>query len=76
MRHELDIKAVNCAPVISALVEVRLAWGLTRHEVGSRCGIDSRKLRAYELGLNEPNLRYLRKWADALGYEITLRGKS
>lgn len=76
MRHEKTIQAINIPPVIKGLVEVRLAWGLSRTEVSKRSGIQIRKIRLYELGLCEPNLRFLRKWADALGYEITLGSKS
>lgn len=74
MKHERNFESPNVPPVINALVEIRLAWGLERSDVAKRCGIDARKLRMYELGINEPNLRYLRKWANALGYELSLRG--
>lgn len=73
MKHETTFAPATDNPVINALVQIRLAWGLERSEVAARCGIDARKLRLYEIGQSEPHSRYLRRWANVLGYELTLR---
>ena len=73
MRHEMLFKPLAESPIINTLVQIRLAWGLGRSEVAARCGIEPRMLRLYEIGEHEPHSRSLRKWANALGYELALR---
>lgn len=73
MRHETEFKTPTLSPVIKGLVEVRLAWGLERVEVAHRAGILYRNLLNYESGVSEPHMSGLRRWANALGYELSLR---
>ncbi len=61
--------------VIYALQEVRLAWGLSVQDIADRVGTSPRHLRDCEFGKHKPNTELLEAWADALGYEITLKAK-
>jgi transcriptional regulator with XRE-family HTH domain len=66
----------NASPkVIGALKEIRLAWGLSREDLSERCGVSPRAIYYVEAGHRSPTLETLELWADALGYEITLKPK-
>jgi transcriptional regulator with XRE-family HTH domain len=72
MIHERYIKPISAAPVIVRLTEVRLAWGLSIREVAARIGCDEETLGKYERGKIFPKGRYLVKWAEVLGYELSI----
>lgn len=74
MIHERYIKPVNVHPIVARLAEVRLAWGLTIEDVADRTGIKPITLRRYELGSTEysPSFKTIARWAEVLGYEISL----
>jgi DNA-binding XRE family transcriptional regulator len=66
---------VQVEPVIRALREVRLAWGLTQREVAQRIGCHHDTLAHVENGDQDPGYKMLRRWADVLGFELGLKSK-
>lgn len=67
---------MNVKPVPShlyrRLTEARKAWKLSVVEVAERVGCEPATLRKYELGLTLPSVSMLLRWADALGYDLSL----
>lgn len=59
-------------PLVQRLVAARLDAGLTQREVADAAGISPNTVNACERGYNAPNLASTRKWAKALGFELTL----
>lgn len=72
MRHEPNIQATNLDPIIRRLVEVRMAWKLSLNDVANRCGADLNTFRRYENGVTFPSGKMLARWADVLGYELSI----
>lgn len=65
-------------PVAVALAAARRTQGLTLADVSQRlCGSDSARtqLSLWERGLAWPTLHSLRRWADALGLDLTTAAK-
>jgi transcriptional regulator with XRE-family HTH domain len=63
-------------PVVAALVEARVAHGLTRAALAARMGYHAALLAKWERELCQPRLASLRDWADALGFRFELQTKS
>jgi transcriptional regulator with XRE-family HTH domain len=74
MIHERYIKPVNASPVVRRLTEVRMAWGLSIEAVAERIGCQPATLRKYELGLPNynPSFNVICRWADVLGFELSI----
>lgn len=72
MKHEPDITRIDIHPVVERLTQVRLAWGLTVPEVSKRIGISWGALHRLENGKREPGFKVLTRWADALGYDLSI----
>lgn len=62
--------------VIQRLMEVRQAWRLSVDHVATRIGCSTEILRKYELGNGYPSFKFLIKWADVLGYDVSLWPKN
>ncbi len=62
-------------PILRALVETRLAWGLSSKEVASRIGCRPDTFSHIERGDKLPNFKVLMRWAKVLGYDIGLRSR-
>lgn len=58
-------------PIVLALTNRRARLGLTYAEVTSRGGPNPASIHAWEHGHKAPTLTSLRRWAKALGYELT-----
>ncbi|MCS3690922.1 helix-turn-helix domain-containing protein [Bradyrhizobium elkanii] len=72
MRHERDIIPAHVDPIIRRLTEVRLAWNLSLNDVANRCGADLNTFKRYENGARYPSGKMLARWADVLGYELSI----
>lgn len=59
-------------PAVARLAEVRMAWGLSVQYVAEKLGCSPCHLRKCERGQNDPSGKLLVKWAEILGYEISL----
>lgn len=64
--------ADRIAPVILALTTARLAQNVTQSAIERKAGLSNRYISRLERGAKSPSLDSLERWADALGYEITL----
>ena len=73
MRYEPSICAVDLHPVVARLVELRLAWGLTIEQIAQRAGCSYRLLAYIEAGGRDPGFKLLVRWAEVLGYDLSLR---
>jgi transcriptional regulator with XRE-family HTH domain len=62
-------------PLIAQLRTIRRAKDLTQDEVGSLMGRCNTYVSAVETGRIEPGVKMLRRFADALGCDITLTAK-
>jgi len=63
--------------IIYALREIRMAWGLRVQDVEANANLGENCIRRLEKGyVANPNIKTLRKWADALGYDIVIRPKN
>jgi transcriptional regulator with XRE-family HTH domain len=62
--------------LISELVALRKSQGITQYALAKRMGVHQTSLRQWELGTYTPAATVLPKWADALGYELTLKAKA
>lgn len=71
-RHD-GRKAIKAPPVIQALRRAREGQGLTRVQLGARIGVPWVTLAKWESCWNKPRFEMLVAWAQALGYEISLR---
>jgi transcriptional regulator with XRE-family HTH domain len=66
---------VSARQLVDALRQARADQGRTRAEVAAGMGIhatSTRSLQLWELGTNVPNTESLVRWANALGYDVTL----
>lgn len=72
MKHEPDVAPAQIDPIIRRLVEVRLAWKLSLNDVANRCGGDLNTFKRYENGTRFPSGKTLARWADVLGYELSI----
>lgn len=65
-------------PIIRRLIETRRAWKLTISDVAERCGADWNTFVRYERGDKFPSAKTLVRWADVLGFELSLwpKGKT
>ena len=63
----------NRHPVITDLTTSRRNLGLSQEELSDRMGYARGNLSTYELGRSAPNMRFLTTWAQALGFDITLK---
>lgn len=60
-------------PIIAELVRARREQGLTGRQVAARIGVVQSQLSYWETGARRPLAQNLADWAQALGYELTLR---
>ena len=58
--------------LISKLLKMRTAAGLTQEELAVRMGTKKSNISRLEKGNTNPSLKTLRKYAQACGYEITM----
>lgn len=72
MIHERYIKPVDVHPVVRRLAESRIAWGMSQRDIAKRIGCDQPKLANYELGKLLPSMKTLMRWADVMGFELSL----
>jgi transcriptional regulator with XRE-family HTH domain len=62
--------------IISELRKIREEQKCSQDALSALTGINSRSyMNSLENGWRNPSLMTLTKWADALGYELTLRPK-
>lgn len=73
MRHEGKLQELDIEPVLKALVEARLAWGLSTKEVASRIGCRQNTFQHMESGRKTPGFKTFIRWARVLGYDVGLR---
>jgi len=59
-------------PVVAELINARHRQGLTQRGLAARMHARQGYLADWERGQREPSLTSLYRWADALGYTITL----
>lgn len=76
MRHERNIEDVNPHPLIRRLVETRKAWQLSTTDVAERCGSNHNTFMRYETGQTFPSGKMLVRWAEVLGFDLSLWPKS
>jgi transcriptional regulator with XRE-family HTH domain len=63
--------------MVDALREIRMAWKLRIQDVEAKANLGENCIRRLERGYTaNPNIKTLRKWADALGYDIVIRPKN
>ncbi len=62
-------------PVARILADERRTRGLSAGDVAERAGYSLDHLMKMECGQRLPSFATLTAWADALGYEITLKAK-
>lgn len=62
-------------PLLAPLVDRRRATGMTQRELSDRVRRCQEQVNKWERGVNEPCLRNLQSWCDALGYELTIKPK-
>lgn len=62
--------------IIQQLRQIRIEQKCSQDAVSALIGVNSRgQVSAWESGRVGPQYETLNKWADALGYELTLRPK-
>lgn len=76
MKHESQIAAVNVHPAVARLTAVRLAWELSTQDVAKRIGCSWFSLMHMESGQKQPSFKTLLRWAEVLGFEVSLWPKS
>jgi transcriptional regulator with XRE-family HTH domain len=60
-------------PIIEQLRAARLARGMTLQQIGEAIGRKTyQSVWQWESGVSDLRLTSLRRWADALGYDLTL----
>jgi transcriptional regulator with XRE-family HTH domain len=62
-------------PIVKELRRIRIESNLSQVELACDMGVGQNVLSFREMGRVSPQLRTLSEWADALGYEITLKPK-
>lgn len=63
-------------PIVAQLQQIREEAGVSQTEIGRRLGMTTySNCSEYERGVMSPNLRAVRAWAEALGYDLVLRKK-
>jgi DNA-binding transcriptional regulator YiaG len=66
IRHHTDNE------LLVSLIERRKALNLTQKAVAQRLKRSPAHVNDWETGKNEPNLRNLQSWCDALGVKLTI----
>lgn len=59
--------------VVRELIAVRKAWNMSQDDLADLIGVKPGTLAKYETGLYQPRLSQLIAWANALGYDLTIR---
>jgi transcriptional regulator with XRE-family HTH domain len=59
-------------PIITELRDRRMKEDLSQADLGARFGVKQRALAAWEVGANMPDFATVRRWAAALGVNLTL----
>lgn len=75
MRHEPGIIRANLNPLVERLVRIRMGWGMAAPEIAKRCSISENGFYMIESGYKDPSFKMLNRWADVLGYDLSLRPK-
>lgn len=73
MRHEPGIARINIDPLIERLVGIRMGWGMSIPEIASRCNLCENTFYMLETGYRDPTFKVLVRWAEVLGYDLSLR---
>lgn len=76
MRHEPGIIRANLDPLVERLVRIRMGWSMPVVEIAKRCGLAENSFYMIETGYREPTFKMLVRWADVLGYDLSLKPKS
>lgn len=78
MKHagKSELRALDTEPVLRALVEARLAWGLSSKEVAARIGCRRDTFLHFESGAKTPGFKTFIRWARVLGYDVGLRSRA
>ena len=61
--------------ILKTLIEDRRAKRITQTEIAQHIGISKQLIGRLENGKAIPNMKYIEKYADCLGYEIRLLKK-
>ena len=62
--------------VVVELIAVRLAWNMTQADLADLIGVHKNTMTKYETGVYQPKLSHLIAWANALGYDLTIKQRS
>jgi len=62
-------------PIVKELWRIRIESNLSQVELACDMGVGQNVLSFREMGRVSPQLNTLSEWADALGYELTLKPK-
>lgn len=61
--------------IIKQLREIRRAKEIAQEDLSADCGYHRQQIMRWENGISRPSLPVVCDWANALGYELTLRVK-
>lgn len=75
VKKEYDRLAPRYA-VISALISTRVKKGLTQKEVAKKIGTKQSAIARLESGNVNPSLEFLQKFAQVMGYKLTIQLRS
>jgi transcriptional regulator with XRE-family HTH domain len=76
MKQERNISAAKVHPVVARLTEIRLAWQFSQQEIADRIGCRLLTIQKIERGSLWPSFKLLARWADVLGYQISIWPKN
>lgn len=57
------------------LVRQRCAWGLTREYIADKCQCSLHTIINVERGMSKASVDLLSRWAEVLGFELTIKPK-